>query len=269
MSAMGKPISQQAAALRIIGATTSEPRSSACTGPTVVASSPVPSHALEITPVRTQRCNWMSCSRARSRPAYRAVWSSDERRATSATRSGACSIVSRKRRTSGGSAFQSTYSGGSNAGKRFKLLQLLLELGEQAAIVRRGEGVREVERGGVARVGIPLQRPAQRLVEVRRQIGPELAERQRLVAQARDHHLLGVAPLERQPAGEHLEADDAEGVDVGARVERSPADLLRAHELRGAEDDAGRGELRDRGIGTALLGEAEVHDDRAVAAAVV
>src|SRR5438552_6512300 len=34
------PIPQQAAALRIIGATTSEPRSSACTGPTVVASSP-------------------------------------------------------------------------------------------------------------------------------------------------------------------------------------------------------------------------------------
>src|SRR5947208_11096112 len=36
-----------------------------------------------------------------------------------------------------------------------------------------------------------------------------------------------------------FEADDAEGLDVGARVQRSPADLLRAHELRGAEDDAG------------------------------
>ena len=55
MSLTGSPSSQQAAAFRIMGATTSRPRSSACTGPTVVASSPVPSHALEITPVRTQR----------------------------------------------------------------------------------------------------------------------------------------------------------------------------------------------------------------------
>ena len=62
MSLTGNPNSQQAAALRIIGATTSRAppsppvaRSSACTGPIVVASSPVPSHALEITPVRTQR----------------------------------------------------------------------------------------------------------------------------------------------------------------------------------------------------------------------
>src|SRR2546422_1529031 len=54
MSLTGSPSSQQAAAFRIIGATTSRPRSSACTGPTVVASSPVPSQALEMTPVRTQ-----------------------------------------------------------------------------------------------------------------------------------------------------------------------------------------------------------------------
>src|SRR6266508_2567090 len=60
MSAIGIPISLQAAALRIIGATMSRPRSSACTGPTVVASSPVPRHALESTPVRTQRFSSMS-----------------------------------------------------------------------------------------------------------------------------------------------------------------------------------------------------------------
>ena len=35
----------------------------------VVASSPVPSHALEITPCRTQRLSVMSCNRVRSRPA--------------------------------------------------------------------------------------------------------------------------------------------------------------------------------------------------------
>src|SRR5216110_3042038 len=70
--------------------------------------------------------------------------------------------------------------------------------------------------------------------------------------------------LERELAGEHLERHDAEGVDVGAPVQRSPADLLRAHELRRAEDDAGRRQLRDRRIGAALLGEAEVHDHGAV-----
>src|SRR6266699_82870 len=52
MSATGMPSSQHAAALRIIGATTSRPRSRAWTGPTVTASSPVPNHALEITPER-------------------------------------------------------------------------------------------------------------------------------------------------------------------------------------------------------------------------
>ena len=128
MSARGMPSSQHAAAFRIIGATMSFPRSSACTGPTVVASSPVPSQALEITPVRTQRCSWMSCSRARSRPAYSPSLSSLESRETSAARSGLCSIVSRKRRTSAGSAFQSTYSGGSNAGKRFNYFSFSLIL---------------------------------------------------------------------------------------------------------------------------------------------
>src|SRR5690348_17539407 len=77
---MGIPNSEQAAALRTIGATTSTPGRRACTGPTVVASSPVPSHALEITPVRTQRLSWVSWSRARSKPAYRDSFSGDERR---------------------------------------------------------------------------------------------------------------------------------------------------------------------------------------------
>src|SRR3989454_10809455 len=133
MSAMGIPISQQAAALRIIGATTSEPRSSACTGPTVVASSPVPSHALEITPVRTQRCNWMSCSRARSSPAYSASLASGERPETTAARSESASIVARYAFTSAGSGFQLTYSGGSNGGNRCISLQLLFDPSEQAA----------------------------------------------------------------------------------------------------------------------------------------
>src|SRR5256884_1249765 len=139
MSAMGIPISQQAAALRIIGATTSEPRSSACTGPTVVASSPVPSHALEITPVRTQRCNWMSCSRARSSPAYSASLASGERPETTAARSESASIVARYAFTSAGSGFQLTYSGGSNGGNRRISLYLLFFSSERSGEGRGGE----------------------------------------------------------------------------------------------------------------------------------
>src|SRR2546429_32869 len=146
MSATDIPSSQQAAALRIIGATTSLPRSRACTGPTVVASSPVPSQALESTPVRTQRLSWMSWSRARSRPAYSSSFASGESRATTAARSASRSTVVRNWRTSAGSGFEL------------------------------------------------------------------------------------LAP-----------------------------DLLRAHELRGAEDDAGGGELRELALGAALLREPEVH----------
>ena len=95
------------------------PRSRACTGPTVVASSPVPSQALEITPVRTQRFNWMSCSRARSSAAYSSSLPSAPSVEAIAARSGVPSIVARYARTRAGSGFQSMYSGGSKAGKRF------------------------------------------------------------------------------------------------------------------------------------------------------
>src|SRR5207247_2355266 len=118
MSTTGIPSSQHAAALRIIGATTSWPRFSACTGPTVVASSPVPSHALEMTPVLTQRFSWMSCSRARSSPAYSARWASSAICSMIPRRSASRSTVSRNARTSAGSGCHSTYSGGSKAGKR-------------------------------------------------------------------------------------------------------------------------------------------------------
>src|SRR2546428_12824382 len=167
MSAMGIPISQQAAALRIIGATTSEPRSSACTGPTVVASSPVPSHALEITPVRTQRCNWMSCSRARSSPAYSASLASAERPETTAARSESASIVARYACTSAGSGFQLTYSGGSNGGNRRISLQLLFYPSEQAAPPPApprpgGERPRELDCRAGAGVGGCLPPPVDR-----------------------------------------------------------------------------------------------------------
>src|SRR5437879_1411938 len=207
MSAMGIPISQQAAALRIIGATTSEPRSSACTGPTVVASSPVPSHALEITPVRTQRCNWMSCSRARSSPAYSASWPSAERPETTAARSGSASIVARYALTRAGSGFQLTYSGGSNGGNRCISLQLLFDPSEQAAasrarVRRGGERLGELERGQVAVIGGRRHRLGERLLEAGRDVGPQRAQRQRRAAQAGGHQRLGVRGRGRRAPSE-------------------------------------------------------------------
>ena len=67
----------------------------------------------------------------------------------------------------------------------------------------------------------------------------------RRAAQPGDHRLLRGLAGERQLPGEELEGQHAEGVDVAAAVERLAADLLRAHELRRAQHDAGRGELGD------------------------
>src|SRR5262245_1161440 len=269
MSAIGMPISEHAAALRIIGATTSRPRSNAWTGPTVVASSPVPSHAFEITPVRTQRLSWISCRRARSRPRYSSSLVSGVSAATISARSGFASMVDRKPRTNVGSGFQLTYSGGSKAGNRFTSREFLLELAQKTGGGRRrhaDERVAELDRRRVAVVGIGLQRLVERLLDDFGNVGSELTDGLGLAAQPRDHHFLRVATLKRQLAREHLERDDAERVDIAARIERLAANLLRAHELGRSEDDAGGRELRDRGIGAALLGKAEVHHHRALRA---
>ena len=134
---------------------------------------------------------------------------------------------------------------------------------------RSGEGVAELERRREAVLGRRLQRLGQRLLDRRGDVGAQLPDGDRLAAQPRDHHFLRVAALEGELAGEHLERHDAERVDVAARIERLAADLLGTHELGRAEDDTRRGELGDRGIGAALLGETEVHDDRALGAAAV
>jgi hypothetical protein len=66
----------------------------------------------------------------------------------------------------------------------------------------------------------------------------------------------GVAALEREAPGGELEEQDAEGVDVGARVDRLAADLLGRHRLRRAE----QGGVGDGGVlaGRRPLGDAEV-----------
>ena len=62
---------------------------------------------------------------------------------------------------------------------------------------------------------------------------------------------------ERLLAGEDLVGDDAEREDVGPRVERLAADLLRREVRGGAERDPG---LREGRRGDHRLRDAEVHD---------
>ena len=119
MSASDMPIMCRAPALRIIGATMSRDGSSARTFPTVTASSPVPSHAFEMTPVRTHRFSPMSCSRVRRRSRYSERRSDSVSARTMAARSGSRSGVCANSATSCGSGAQLTYSGGSKAGYRF------------------------------------------------------------------------------------------------------------------------------------------------------
>ncbi len=113
LAATSIPISAHAPALRIIGATTSRFGSSACTGPTVAASSPVPSHAFEITPVLTQRFSVTSWSLVRSKPAYSSSRKASSSVSISSRRAASARAVSPNAVTSAGSAFHETYSGGS------------------------------------------------------------------------------------------------------------------------------------------------------------
>src|SRR3989454_7346967 len=85
----------------------------------------------------------------------------------------------------------------------------------------------------------------------------------------RDYKVTGVQTCALPISGEQLERHDPHGVDVAARVQRLPPDLLGAHELGGAEDDPGRRELRDGGVDAPLLGEAEVHHHGPLPAAVL
>src|SRR3989454_8219512 len=111
------------------------------------------------------------------------------------------------------------------------LFQPLLDLREEPAFVRRGERLGELERGVVARVRTGLHGAGEGFLQALGRVRPELAQLEGLAAQSRDHHLLRVPALERQLPGEHLERQDAEGVDIGPGVELLAPDLLRAHEL--------------------------------------
>src|SRR5205807_4328642 len=60
------------------------------------------------------------------------------------------------------------------------LFQLLLDLRQEAAFVEGGQGVGELERGGVARLGVRLQGAPQRAFETLGKVGPQLPQLQRV-----------------------------------------------------------------------------------------
>ena len=70
----------------------------------------------------------------------------------------------------------------------------------------------------------------------------------------------GIVRLEGEPAGEHLIERDAEGVEIGAVVDRPvhPPRLLRRHVGQRALDEPGR--LRGRLLAGQAGGEPEVGD---------
>ncbi len=115
--------------------------------------------------------------------------------------------------------------------------------------VRVGEPAGRILRERVQHDGVEVRRD--RGVERRRRLGRllHLLERDR-------HRALAV---ERDPSGEQLEEDDADGVEVGLTGHRLALRLLGREVLRGAHDRPGLGHVRGAG-----QRDAEVGDLRAV-----
>src|SRR5438132_78228 len=83
------------------------------------------------------------------------------------------------------------------------------------------ERVPELGGGGVTRVARLLERAHDDRLELRRDldVGIDRDDRRRLLGHVFEDVAVRVGRLERRLAGEHLVHDDAEGVEVGARVE--------------------------------------------------
>ena len=116
-------------------------------------------------------------------------------------------------------------------------------------------GVRELARRRVALRRILRHRPLDDRVESRRQARHGLGERRRVRIHVRPQRReLVLAPV-RGPAGEGLEQDAAERVDVGARSDRHSLDLLRCRVVDRAHPRAGARQPADR---AGVLRQAEV-----------
>ena len=116
------------------------------------------------------------------------------------------------------------------------------------------------ELGGVALppFGVFRERARDGLFE-RRGDAQVLRHGRRRLADVLEDHAGNVRGGEGRRAGEHLVEQRAQGVHVGARVQRFALALLRRHVVRRADD---RAHVRQRSLGghVAQLGDAEVHD---------
>ncbi len=123
----------------------------------------------------------------------------------------------------------------------------------------------DVGRGRVAPRGVPLERLRDDGREPGRHAGARRADVRRLLAQARDDAAEGAAGLERDGAREHLVEDDADGVEVGPRVDGAAERLLGGEVLHRPDEPLG---LRGARVAPfPVPGEAEVAElHRAVAA---
>ena len=109
---------------------------------------------------------------------------------------------------------------------------------------------REVDRLGealgvaVAADRLLVQAALDRGGEARRHGGRDARDRRRRRRELLRHDLGARRAVERQPAGERVVADDAERVEVAARVDRLAGGLLGAHVVRVAHDAAVGGRAR-------------------------
>ena len=135
--------------------------------------------------------------------------------------------------------------------------------GRRLALQRRPRGAREVAGRGVALGRLLRHRGADHGVERGGHRRVERARGGRRIAEVRVHlRQLGVA-RERDAAGQRMEEDAAERVDVGARVGLLAADLLGGGEVRRADELPRAG---DPAGGRRVLGQPEVGEVRVLLA---
>ncbi len=105
--------------------------------------------------------------------------------------------------------------------------------------------------GELQAVGVPVagafgERLRDDLVNLGRQLGPQLARGRRGRGDLRPHDGEILVALERRTAGQHLESRAGEGVEVRPAVDRAALDLLGRHVVDRPEELAGAGQA-DRG----------------------
>ena len=124
-----------------------------------------------------------------------------------------------------------------------------------------GQGLGHERRGGIAGLGLALERARHGALQILGEIGANRAHRRGALEETLGDDGLGAGAAERRLPGEHLEQHAAEAVDVAASVGLILAGgLLRTDVCRRAEGGAGLGEVLGAG-GDDRLGDAEIGDE--------